>query len=471
MVSSDMKRKTAFLGLGLFLLNSQQAVAPAAGSPGAKAPPGKTATSPIAKSAASKKDCNAFTIWSELSQMKRPDPPSGILAAALIEGQRLPSGDEARQLNAWMQEMEPLVAIARAGCACSRASIVVTADERIGSFEWMKLSYACKFHQVKAKQFMAAGQFSNVPQETGDIFRISRTAFSSKPLAFEFMIYCSVLRQGLASIRECLHWRKCPDAVLNELPALMDGIDYRRCTARTMKEECEFMVSSLAKECRASDFLSDTDDDFGINIAHTTTNAGILRGILKKRKTDFNLDATSALFRDVAAEAEKNAMLPVSNRSELIMNTIRKELSPMIEAFKEDQNPLFAPFTELALSNQLAKVQNLLGKVLVLNVLSREPDSRDFFSALVADADLLELEMEGTRILVALSRYERAKHELPKSLDAIAADLHKERWPGYELNYSKESRTLQFKLGSGVFHKTADGKDHLTWTIPRADLQ
>lgn len=410
-------------------------------------------------------DCNAFDRWSKLRRDSLPEAPRG-LDSALVEGQRLPKGEELQRLEKWSQDMAPFEKIVDQGCSCSRYADPLESSGKVDidalSNVQLVLSAVEESHQLRVKTLLESRKFSQVRAEIEKILDVARPGDGGTRVLISYLVYKAMIKRGLGSIRECLYWQDCPVSVIHGLVPLMNGLGNRSVAARTVLAECNnFMVPALIETSKTPDFI-DNITDAGQQ-PDDQVNRELLKRILKERVSDFDLKATIELVNAVAKEGAANVERSPKDRTNVVINQLTNELDPLVQALKPVPGNIL-PL--LVLSGRLAGIKNLVGKWFVFDTFKNEstPELQMITARL---QDQLVMQLEGTRILIALNLFERSNGELPQSLSALSTSkflngLHPDRWTGYDLRYSKQARTLEFVPQAGI----AAGKTE-SWKIPR----
>lgn len=427
----------------------------------AQTKPNRSSEKPSAK----KLDCNAFYKWSSIEKAKLPTSPSE-LSTYLQEGNPYPSGEARRKLDLWLNEMAPFTVIVDEGCKCKTYSDPVDKSGRTDldamSNSNMLLWNVDKYHSLMVKKLLVRGEFSKVQFEIRKLFEQARTGNGGSRVLVSLLTgYSLPIKYGLASMRECLYWRDCPESLLHELLSLLVGMEDREVASKAVTAECNFMETEILAQ-KAPDFFDSIDE--GNLTEGNQENKRLLEEVLSDRKMDFNPRATVSLLKTIGHETVANALLPPVHRKTPALNKLREELAPLLSAFAS-KNKTKLSYNDL--SPKLAKVSNLIGKLMVL-------DTERSLATVIDVEDRLILQIAGTEILIHINQFERSKKYLPQSLDnleqsKLISSLKSAKWNGFELKYSPSARTLAFIATKPL--KNPEVQKELFWTIPKPDLR
>lgn len=396
-----------------------------------------------------------------------PTPPPE-LQANLAEGLRFPAGDAGARLDTWLKQMLPFEKIVEKGCNCKRYSdpfdkkggLNLEATANSNKLIWN----TGKSHHLRVKQLLAAGDLSMVFSEISKIIDVARTGNGgTRALVSYEAEYRIAIKQGLSTIRECLYWQSLPDSIANELVSLLQGLSDRTVAIRTVTAESNGLIAQLMVESDEKNFFQLKDSELA---GESSNKKFMLMHFVNEHAKDFDPTATLKMLRAASFEASDNAGRKLAYRKTPLLNQLKEELAPLLEAFasaEESQQSLSV------LSSKMAGIANVVGKILVLDSYERK------LIVPIEMQDRLLLQVTGTEILIRINQFERTKHALPSSLDELVQlkfmeSLDSERWTGYELQYSASDRTLAFALPNGGGFKNPQLKNELNWKIPKPEL-
>ncbi|MBX9570466.1 MAG: hypothetical protein K2X77_16335 [Candidatus Obscuribacterales bacterium] len=408
-----------------------------------------------------KVNCNAFQKWSSVHPDKLPFPPFE-LNMALAEGAPVPQGPTRVNLEKWLSQISSVEAIVDEGCKSNQYSdpIDSTGNVDLGLMtnSNMLISNVNNSRILKVKLFLESGKFSQVSEQISRILDVARTGDGGTRVVISYLSgYRTTIKSGLQSVRECLYFLKCPESVLTHLVDLLVGLDHRAVIAKSVTAECNFLLSQSAEPY----FLNVQDSQL---TEGNPAGKEILQKLLKEHANSRDLNATIGLMRSLTQETANNALLAPGKRSAPKLNELRHELAPLLQALNSGKPINSGEYS--VLSSKLGKVQNLIGKVFVLENWEKT------FVPIVEAEDRTILQIDATRILVNLNLFERRMHKLPTSINELVQmkylpELPRERWAGYELKYSPSARTLAFELANGQKFRYEQNKNELAWKIPQ----